>query len=554
MRLVLRVFVALIVVALCAAAAPTVNAGGIVNGASFAPVGLPNANIAQGSFFSIFGTSLGPAASPGLSFPLSRELGGVSVHVTAAGAATPINAILLYVSPTQINAVLPSAVAVGAATLTVEYPAGQVSNAVTFNVMKSSPGLLSKAYGSGPAWVQNYTSVSNEPFNSLTQSAKPGQYAILWGTGIGPVTFDETQQPQVGDLKVDDNVKVFVGGKGPITPYYAGRSSEFAGEDQVNFQLPDDVPTGCYVPVTVMANGVVSNSVSLSIVPPNATSFTCVDELVPLPSDLSKDYRQGSVSLTHMALSLGTMEANTDSATGVFEKWAAADIARLRGGFGVSTFGACTVYTIFTGSGGEAATFTPLDAGAQLNLKLPDNSTRVLQKNQLLPGYYGGSLLDPTNPLAPAVLVPGAYTVDNGSGGVDVGPFTASLTVPEILVWANMGSVMTVTRSAGQLVTWTGGDQQTPDTVIIMGSSSLADGTTGAGFYCLARASDLQFTIPPEVLGQLPPSSDQATPDGLLGLAEFSAMSKSKVTAVPTGLDSFSFGYQFMSMKTVVYQ
>lgn len=53
------------------AAQPNVYSGGVVNADSLVPAGLPNANIAQGSIFSIFGTGLGPASSPALSFPCS---------------------------------------------------------------------------------------------------------------------------------------------------------------------------------------------------------------------------------------------------------------------------------------------------------------------------------------------------------------------------------------------------------------------------------------------------------------------------------------------------
>src|SRR5580704_10462837 len=55
------------------------------NSASYAPFGLPNAAIARGSVFTIFGENLGPAQSPALSFPLSATLGGVSISVTQRG-------------------------------------------------------------------------------------------------------------------------------------------------------------------------------------------------------------------------------------------------------------------------------------------------------------------------------------------------------------------------------------------------------------------------------------------------------------------------------------
>jgi uncharacterized protein (TIGR03437 family) len=94
---------------------PSVSTNAILNSASYALVGLPNSSIAQGSFFTIFGINLGPASSPPIAYPLPTNLGGVQVKVTTGG--TTVNAFLWYVSPTQINAILPENTPTGSATL-----------------------------------------------------------------------------------------------------------------------------------------------------------------------------------------------------------------------------------------------------------------------------------------------------------------------------------------------------------------------------------------------------------------------------------------------------
>src|SRR5580698_6832343 len=101
MRIVVLVFLA----SALFAQQPIVYNRGTVNAASLAPPGLPNGPIALGSVFSVFGENLGPAQSPALSFPLSPTLGGVSLSITQSGATT--QAYPLYVSPGQINAVMP---------------------------------------------------------------------------------------------------------------------------------------------------------------------------------------------------------------------------------------------------------------------------------------------------------------------------------------------------------------------------------------------------------------------------------------------------------------
>src|SRR5450432_2602237 len=160
---------------------------GAVNAASLAPSGLPNAAIARGSVFTVFGEKLGPAQSPALSFPLSSTLGGVSLGVTQHGITT--QAYPIFVSASQINAVMPSAVTAGLATLRLTYLTNK-SNAITISIANSGPGVFAISSGGyGPGVIQNFVSVSDQPVNSLVVPAAPGQVITIWGTGLGPVTF-----------------------------------------------------------------------------------------------------------------------------------------------------------------------------------------------------------------------------------------------------------------------------------------------------------------------------------------------------------------------------
>src|ERR1700691_3386454 len=129
----MRLLIGLVGVA-CCAQQPILYTHGVYNAASYAPFGLPNGAIARGSIFTIFGSNLGPAQSPSLAFPLQTTLGGVSLTVLAGGQS--YNAIPLFVSPGQINAILPSAVPAGSATLTVNH--NGASNAASFQVVAHS--------------------------------------------------------------------------------------------------------------------------------------------------------------------------------------------------------------------------------------------------------------------------------------------------------------------------------------------------------------------------------------------------------------------------------
>src|SRR3979411_226480 len=114
-------------------AQPLVYGRAVVNAASFMPQGLPGGGIARGSLFSIFGTRFGPGASAqATSFPLGTSLSNVSVTITQG--ATTVNAIPVFGSNTQVNAILPSNAPLGTATLRVLYFNGR-SNPVPVRIV-----------------------------------------------------------------------------------------------------------------------------------------------------------------------------------------------------------------------------------------------------------------------------------------------------------------------------------------------------------------------------------------------------------------------------------
>ena len=190
------------------------------NAASFAPFGLPNAAIARGSVFTVFGENLGPTPSQSASsFPLATTLAGVSLSVTQNGIVTQV--FPLVVSATQINAVMPSSVTAGVATLRLTYK-GNISNAIAIQIANSAPGVFAVANGAGPGLIQNYVASGNQPANSLATPAAPGQAVTIWATGLGPVTFPDNVAPTAGNVAT--SVTVTIGGQ-PANVLYSGRES-----------------------------------------------------------------------------------------------------------------------------------------------------------------------------------------------------------------------------------------------------------------------------------------------------------------------------------------
>jgi hypothetical protein len=137
-------------------------------------------------------------------------------------------------------------------------------------IVDFSPGLFTVSQtGRGPAVVQNYESADVQPLNTLTHPASPGQYLVLWGTGLGPIEGPDNVAPAADNLR--DDVKVSIGGV-EVPAEYAGRSPEFPGVDQINVRIPDDgsAPLGCYQDLGIQINNHgfgTQSSVSISDTP-----------------------------------------------------------------------------------------------------------------------------------------------------------------------------------------------------------------------------------------------------------------------------------------------
>ena len=241
---------------------PAVAAAGVVNTANYAPGGPPNGSLAQGSFFSIYGSDLGPANFvQATSYPLPTALGGVAVKVNAGGGS--YDAYLVFASKGQINAVLPSTVPTGSAQVVVTYNS-KSSDPVAITVARTSLGLFYQPIGGKNfAIAQNVNSATDYPLNLPAVPAKPGQIVILWGTGLGPIGTADNISPGGGDMP---SVPVTIQVGGVAAPrIYAGRQPQTAAVDNVYFTVPANAPLGCQVPVVVSAGGIAANTVNIAI-------------------------------------------------------------------------------------------------------------------------------------------------------------------------------------------------------------------------------------------------------------------------------------------------
>jgi hypothetical protein len=155
--------------------------------------------------------------------------------------------------------------------------------------------------------------------------------------------------------------------------------------------------------------------------------------------------------------------------------------------------GACLVYNNINENGNVPFTSgANLDAGSSITVKGPNGSVSMPANQSRSPIGAAGTF-----------LVPGAYTVA-GTGGVDVGSFSATFTIPALPTLVSPVNNATVTRSSGMTATWTGGSG---NVVIEVGGCADSACATGAAAVCTAPASAGTFTIPPSVLLALPAST-----------------------------------------------
>ena len=512
-------------------AQPQINAGGIVNAASyFAATGGMN-SIAQGSYFVIFGHGLGPstvAVAPSLPFTTSvPDANGTSVRFAVNGK--PYDAFMYYAADSQLSGILPSTVPAGPADVTVTYN-GKTSRSERVFVTPSNPGIFTRnSAGTGLAKAVIYRSATDFSESLLTNPALPGQTVALYGTGLGPVNGPDNAPP--GALTVPGTVTVILNGTA-IKPGYAGRSPLYPGLDQINFQVPAGVVEGCYTEVIVVVNGASSNPVAL---PTAASAGACAHPFGLDQTALAKLDGGGTVNL---GLFLFVPDANLGSSTvdGALGGFFAADANGAYVASMAATHmnqppvslppGACTAWDQFGAPATSANVFYPaygteIPAGAKFTLTAPSGKSI-----DMTPGFnpatggYGG--IGPTG-----TFTAGTWTF-RGSGGT-IGDFSAAFAMPERLVWTSPPVDGAPMARSDMAITWTGG----ADVVAAVGEGTSQELSIHKRFTCAFRGADGRGVVPGSVLGLLPATTPGVTSGNRAALVS----GKSATFTIPGKID-----------------
>jgi uncharacterized protein (TIGR03437 family) len=512
--------------------APFVFRGGVVNAASFTSNELPGGGIAQGSVFTIFGRHLGPVSGQQVStFPLGKQFAGVSILVRKG--ATTLSAIPVFVLDSQINAILPSATPLGDVSLQVTYN-GQSGNWAPVHVVDHAPGVFTATgLGRGPTIFQNFVSTDSQPLNSGTNAATPGQAGTLWLTGTGAIDGSDGDTPPVGDLPY--NVEIFVGGRAVTEKLYSGRAPGISGLDQFVFFIPNDAPTGCFVPVYVRVAGAVSNSTTMAIMPRGGA---CSDTHNPIAAALIKGGK-----LVHSLMFRGSTSAGEFlgiDLTFSVDKAAIRAMNEPAPPFAFDPFlslppqGACTSYTL---GGNILASGLQMSSGGkalELGALSANLNGRSVALAALQPGLYNSTLgggLSTGSPLFFGVGTPSL----RATGGADGAAFDVPIPPGPLLDSPQLDALTSITRGSAASVSWTA--QPGVSAFLVGGVYDQPTNSSGL-FLCVSNPGASTMQIPDYALANLPATRD-VSGQGDARLF-FSAVPALKETVTPDQVRIFS--------------
>lgn len=213
----------------------TVPNNGVVSAASFTGGG-----VAPGQLVTIFGAGIGPAQLTGAQLTASGAVATMVAETRVLFGGIP--APLIYVSATQVSAIVPYALTGTTTPMQVEFR-GVRSNAITLPLVATAPGIFTaNSSGRGPGAILNQDGSPNTAANP----AQAGDIVVLFGTGEGAV------EPAVPDGTI--NAATFPKPREPITVRIGGKDAEVlyggaapglvAGVFQVNVRVPEGVEPG----------------------------------------------------------------------------------------------------------------------------------------------------------------------------------------------------------------------------------------------------------------------------------------------------------------------
>ena len=218
--------------------------------------------LAPGTWMEIYGDNLANVTSQTWS---GADFKGNAAPTALGGTTVTIggqSAFIDYVSPTQVNAQVPSNISAGSQQVIVSTPGGN-SKAYPITVNATEPGLLAPSvfnlkagqyiaalFSDGTTFVLPPGSISGV----ASARAKPGDTIVFYGVGFGTVKPDSPAgQIVTQSNRLNGNFQASFGGI-PATVSFSGLTGGYLGLYQFNVVVPN-VAASDAVPLTFTLDG-----------------------------------------------------------------------------------------------------------------------------------------------------------------------------------------------------------------------------------------------------------------------------------------------------------
>ena len=236
---------------------PALNVNGMVSAASYSATAIPS----PGEVVAIYGSNLADGVQEAGQLPLPTKM--QNAFVLLGSETMP----LLYVSPGQINAVVPYGLVGGQQAIAQHGDRLSAPQRIALGAVDPA-FFTTNASGSGQGHIYvipppTYTAAD---LANSTNPATAGDILTMYCTGLGavnPSVVAGSAAPSPAAQTVD-TVSVTIGGQ-PATVQFAGLAPGFAGLYQVNATVPSGVPTGNQIPVVIAVGGINSPPVTIAV-------------------------------------------------------------------------------------------------------------------------------------------------------------------------------------------------------------------------------------------------------------------------------------------------
>ena len=237
--------------------APAIGIGGVVSASAFGEF----SSISPGTWIEIYGTNLA-ADTRGWT---ANDFTGINAPTSLDGTSVTIGdqaAFVDYISPGQVNVLVPSNVATGTQQIVISN-GGLTGAPYNATVNSVEPGLLAPPnfsvdgvqYAVAQFGDGTYVLPTGAISGLTSRPAVPGDIIVIYGVGFGPVTPDIP----AGQLVQFSNTlaysfQAFIGGVA-AQAVYDGLAPSYTGLYQLNITVPN-VPAGGAMPLTFTVDGV----------------------------------------------------------------------------------------------------------------------------------------------------------------------------------------------------------------------------------------------------------------------------------------------------------